>query len=281
MRAILKVERDTPENFDPGPAPMLEWIKIERLMVDDSYQRDLKKKNWDAIRRIAARFRWSRFSPVFVAPIEGGLYAVIDGQHRTHAAAMCGIEAVPCQIVQMTHSEQAESFAAVNGMVTKVTSANLFKAALTGGEEWAVEARRVVEAAGCELMAGGSAGKAKSPGQIFGPSTVKKLIAERGPDRIGTALKILKMTEGFGDTPEAWDMSVLAPMVRALSSVHEALADPHAPKIIAQFDYWQAIENIGIEVKRKLRLGLPTNTRKDQLEVAFQFWLEQKFVRAS
>ena len=39
------------------------------------------------LRRIAEQFDWRLFAPVIVAPIEGGLFAVIDGQHRTHAAA--------------------------------------------------------------------------------------------------------------------------------------------------------------------------------------------------
>lgn len=281
MRAILQIENGAPDGFDPGPAPMLEWIRIERLVVDDSYQRDLKPGNWAAIRKIAAGFRWSRFSPVFVAPIEGGRYAIIDGQHRTHAAAMCGVEAVPCQIVQMTHSEQAESFAAVNGMVTKVTSWNLFKAALTGGEDWATEAAQVAKDAGCQLMTGNASQKNRKPGQIFGPSTIRKIILDRGPARVTAALKILKATEGFGDTGEAWDMSVLTPMVRALTAVPKALDHGDAARIIAHFDLWAAIDNIATETKRKLRLGLPSVTRKDQLEATFQNWLENKFGAAS
>src|SRR5690606_16959607 len=74
-----------------------------------------------------------RFAPVLCAPIEGGLYSIIDGQHRVHAAAMCGVEAVPCQIVQIDKQEQAASFAAVNGNVTKITAFNLLKAALAAG----------------------------------------------------------------------------------------------------------------------------------------------------
>lgn len=277
MRAVLRVERDLPDGFDPGPAPMLDWIKIERLVVDDTYQRDLKPGNWAAIKRIAENFKWSRFSPVFIAPIEGGLYAIIDGQHRTHAAAMCGVEAVPCQIVQMTPSEQAESFAAVNGMVTKITTWNLFKAALAGQEAWAVEAAQAVEAAGCQLMTSNASQQRKRPGQIYGPSTIRKIIEDRGAEKVTRALSILKNAEGIGDAAEAWDMSVLAPLLQALTSVPAALTREDAPSIISHFDFWSVIENISIETKRKLRLGIPSTTRKDQLEVAFQDWLERKF----
>lgn len=80
------------------PAPQLLWLRIEDLVVDSRYQRPLNTGNWAAIRRIAKDFRWSRFSPVLVAPVEGGRYAVIDGQHRAHAAALCGIESIPAMV---------------------------------------------------------------------------------------------------------------------------------------------------------------------------------------
>ena len=148
MRSIDVSKLKRPANVNPGPAPMLQWIRIEQLVVDDSYQRDLKAGNWKTIQRIAEAFRWSRFSPVFVAPVEGGRFAIIDGQHRTHAAAICGFAEVPCQVVQMSLEEQAASFAAVNGLVTKVTLQQIFKAALTAGETWAIECDRICRDAG-------------------------------------------------------------------------------------------------------------------------------------
>ncbi|NKW09813.1 ParB N-terminal domain-containing protein [Ochrobactrum tritici] len=97
------------------------------------------------------------------APIEGGRYSIIDGQHRVHAAAMCGVEAVPCQIVQIDKKEQAASFAAVNGNVTKITTVNLLKAALAAGEQWALECKSVADAAGCKLMLSNGSSLTKNP----------------------------------------------------------------------------------------------------------------------
>ena len=134
MRPIEFVREQRPMTVNPGSAPILQWVKIVDLVVDDRYQRDLKFGNWKAIRRIAQNFKWSRFSPVFVAPVEGGKFAIIDGQHRTHAAAICGFSEVPCQVVHMSRDEQAAAFAAVNGLVTKVTLWNIYKAALVAAE---------------------------------------------------------------------------------------------------------------------------------------------------
>lgn len=62
-----------------------------------------------------------QFAPIIGAPIEGGQWAIVDGQHRTTAAVLRGIEKVPCQVVQADRIQQAAAFAAVNGSVTKNT----------------------------------------------------------------------------------------------------------------------------------------------------------------
>ncbi|MEA2772249.1 MAG: hypothetical protein QOD93_5211 [Acetobacteraceae bacterium] len=72
------------------------------------------------IARIAEYFEWSKFSPVIVAPVEGGLFSIIDGQHRATAAALRGVPEVPCEIVHIDRTRQAEAFAAINDNTTKV-----------------------------------------------------------------------------------------------------------------------------------------------------------------
>src|SRR5437868_11859154 len=81
---------------DIGPAPDLRWLPIDRLVIDDSYQRPIAFAGRRNINAIANAFDWRRFSPVIVAPVEGGSYAIVDGQHRTTAAAAIGITSVPC-----------------------------------------------------------------------------------------------------------------------------------------------------------------------------------------
>ena len=52
---------------DFGPAPMLQWLEVGMLVVDDSYQRGIQPQGRRNIRAIAEAFRWSRFAPVLVA----------------------------------------------------------------------------------------------------------------------------------------------------------------------------------------------------------------------
>src|SRR5258708_5463867 len=92
--------------FAPGPAPFLEWIETDKLVVDVTYQREIGRRGATNVNQIAENFDWSKFAPVIVAP-EGGQFATVDGQHRTTAAILRGQEKVPCQVVQADRAKQA------------------------------------------------------------------------------------------------------------------------------------------------------------------------------
>ena len=260
----------------PGPAPMLQWVKIDDLVVDDSYQRDLKPGNWKAIKAIAADFKWSRFSPVFVAPVEGGKFAIIDGQHRTHAAAMCGFDQVPCQVVQMSPEEQAAAFAAVNGIVTKVTTFQIYKAALAAGEAWATEIHGVALEAGCRVMTSNASMFSKKPGEIYSIVRMRKLIEQHKAGNVSRALSILRQAEGFRDDAEYWDGSIIIPMVEALCERPPVLSNSVAPASVSDFDVFGAIDRIRQEVRERRVRGLPSIGVANAFRAAFIAFLDKK-----
>jgi len=39
--------------FSPGPAPFLEWIEIEKLVVDDTYQREIGRRGTMNVHQIS------------------------------------------------------------------------------------------------------------------------------------------------------------------------------------------------------------------------------------
>lgn len=173
------------------PQPVLEWIAIDKLMVDDTYQRPMISQAWAAVKKIADNFEWGRFTPLLLAPVPGGFFAIIDGQHRAHAAAMVGIERIPAMVVRLTPMEQASAFAWVNGETRKITATQLFKAALASAEQWAVESRMVVEASGCHLMAAIPSFSNRKPRQIYSIGLIRKYVeAKKGAlvTRVLTAL---------------------------------------------------------------------------------------------
>jgi hypothetical protein len=47
--------------FSPGPAPFLEWIETEKLVVDTTYQREIGRRGAMNVHQIAENFDWSKF----------------------------------------------------------------------------------------------------------------------------------------------------------------------------------------------------------------------------
>lgn len=279
MRQIAVSPKDRPASIDPGPAPMLQWLKIADLVVDDSYQRELGRGNWTSIRKIAAAFKWSRFSPVFVAPVEGGRYAIIDGQHRTHAAAMCGLSEVPCQVVPMTGVEQAASFAAVNGLVTKVTIWQIFKAALAAGEDWAVACDQAVSGAGCRLMLGNNPTDQKKPGQIYALGLVRGYVEAGKSAMLTYAFDALRRCEA-GTDAAMWSNEILKPLLSAIVDrpfLLKSKAD--LGTFLDDFDIYQAIDEAEEEAKRKRRMGFSGVSRYDFAAARIGDALDRKFAR--
>lgn len=180
-----------PADLAPQPAPQMLWVEIAQLVIDDRYQRPINEGNRKAIKRIAAAFRWSRFSPVIVAPIEGGRYALIDGQHRAHAAALCGIESIPAMVALVAPEEQAQAFIEINTRQIRVGSEQVYRAALTANEPWAIACRDTVASAGCRLMTAKYTTSSKKPGQVFCVDLIRRMVNLGKADAVTNGLAAL------------------------------------------------------------------------------------------
>lgn len=217
MRTVEIAEKDViREPQSAGSPPMLSWLPIADLVIDDDYQRELNRGNWTIINKIARNFHWSRFSPVFVAPSLGGKYAIIDGQHRTHAAALCGLTEVPCQIVQMSAKEQAASFAAINGMMTKVTPYQIYRAGLAAGESWALACQEACAAADCKLMTSNISTENKKPGQITALSLIRGYVDKGHSKTVTLVLSGIRRSE-FGEDSVAYSSEIIKPLLSAVA----------------------------------------------------------------
>jgi hypothetical protein len=156
-----------------GAAPYMDWIEVKRLVTDKTYQREISRAGSINVERIAEYFEWAKFSPVIVAPVEGGMFSIIDGQHRATAAMLRGIEKVPCEIVHIDRARQAEAFAAINGNITRVSAQVVYYARLTGKDPEAEEMARVLSAAEVTVCRGAKTlrtmkrGETNAVGAIF------------------------------------------------------------------------------------------------------------------
>ena len=192
---------------------MLQWIKIADLLVDESYQRPILGKGRNNVHRIAREFSWACFAPVVVAPVEGGKFTIIDGQHRTTAAVLAGFDTVPCQVVIAAQKEQAAAFKAINGITTPISRMALHAAALVAQEPWAVELTQVCAAAGVELLRYPIPLENQRPGQTMAVGALSKCLKQYGCETVITALQCV--TETSNNRPGA----LTARLIKAVCEV--------------------------------------------------------------
>ena len=201
------------------PSPMLQWIEIDAMVVDDRYQRPINAGGWRTIKSIAANFRWSCFTPVLLAPIDGGRFAVIDGQHRLHAAAICGIKSVPAMVVPIAATEQAQAFIQVNTARTAMSQFNKFKAGIAAGEPWAIEADRAVTEAGCVLMRFCPNAKFRKPGDILCVGLVREMVAKGHGRAVTMTLQAIRQIDAGGSSAQLlYSDWLLNPLVKAVAA---------------------------------------------------------------
>lgn len=196
-----------------GPAPMLQWIETHLLVVDDSYQRAMGSLAWRHIVSIANNFDWSKFTPVIVAPVEGGFYAIIDGQHRTTAAFLHNIKRVPCGVVQADRAQQAAAFAAINAKVTRLKQHNIFHAELQAGCPFAQRIADVACRAGVKIPRHKMSSKEMPPNGILAMASLKAIVSTYGDE---VAISALQCVTETGDGNPHMLKGVL---IRALAEV--------------------------------------------------------------
>lgn len=224
LRAVDVSQQDPVPPKSHLERPEMAWLQVSGLMIDDNYQRPLTEKNWRAIRKIAADFDWSRFTPIMAAPIADGSYAVIDGQHRAHAAALAGISEIPALICDVPVDRQAACFAAINTQRTNITPFHLLKAALASGEDWALAARAAVAAGGCRLMTYNKSSHSRRPGEIYAITLIRRTIErEHGAETVSRVLRSL-VESPSSDDPDVYQARVLKPLLEAFRQNPEFMA---------------------------------------------------------
>ncbi len=222
-------------------APQLQWVPVSALVVDDRYQRLLDQAGRKAIQTIADSFDWMQFSAVLVAPIAGGRYAVIDGQHRVHAAALVGLDTVPAMVVLADLAQQARAFVGVNTTARRITNHQVYRAALEAGEAWAVACRDAVVAGGCSLSTHNPTAAQRKPYVLYQVMAVRKFVAAGDGPWLTMALRALRDYDTRGRTGLYTDY-ILRPMVQALSKIGRQ--DLNLSLALARRDPFQVLDAV-------------------------------------
>lgn len=203
-----------------GHIGQLQTVPISQLFVDSEYQRAVSQGSVKNIKRICEQFDWSKFLPVIVTQ-DGDRFSIVDGQHRTTAAATIGIEAVPCYILSCTPAEAAAAFAAINGNVTPVQPIDLWFAELAAKKPSALALQRVLDASGVKVTR-------KKEGYLAG-ETRSVTVLQRALDFYGSAIltTILQcIVETSDGNPGMLFGAMINGIGRAIRTKPEVLADP-------------------------------------------------------
>jgi len=221
----------TPTQLRDQPAPLLQWVAVADLVIDERYQRDLTTVGRRHIQRIADGFDWAAFSPINVAPVAGGKFAVVDGQHRAHAVALAGEDRVPAYVVPMSPAQQAAAFYAVNSARVRLDRSATFRAQLAAADPLALRADAAVAAAGCVLMRTIPSSLGRKPRQVFTHALIIGMIQRQADAVLTAGLRAMAESEA-GNAPQfgvgerafrVWDQKVLAIWLAVLEAKPEFL----------------------------------------------------------
>jgi hypothetical protein len=230
---------EKPESHCAGPVPELQWLPIVDLVIDSGCHPPIAADGRRTIDRIARSFCWSCFAPVIVTPTESGKFAIIDGQQRTTAAALVGIESVPCQIVVANHAEQAAAFKAINCSRVSPSRMSLHAEGVADREKWAVKLVEICRRADVELLRYPVSIDRQSAGQTMAVGAIARCLKLYGEDTLITALQCV--TQTTNNRPGV----LSARMIKALCV---ALAPDHARRDsgLALLEAFDAIDLVSL-----------------------------------
>lgn len=179
-----------------GRPARLEWLPVKQLVVDPEYQRGISGVGRKNVIRIASTFNWAMFAPVIVSGVGSNQYAIVDGQHRVTAAALLGIDNVPCCIIEAKRGEQAAAFKAINGNVTRMHTTSMLHASIAAGESDALRLKAVADRAGVVILRYPKPVSAMSPGETIAVSSIRRAIDRFGDDIVALSLEMLATAGG-------------------------------------------------------------------------------------
>lgn len=133
-----------------------EWLPVEHLEYDLRAQRNLVPTK---VHQIMKAFRWSAMGVITVSARSGGVYIVIDGQHRVEAARRLDPQSkVLCHVFRgLNLAQEAALFLTLNN-TTKPRVGDKFRVRLTAEDPTALEINKIVESRGWELAQYGDDG---------------------------------------------------------------------------------------------------------------------------
>lgn len=163
-----------------------EFVKIELLFVDYSYQRSNVSKA--KIEDIVKNYNPRALGVIIVNKREDGRYYVTDGQHRVEALKIKGISHVPCLVQEgMAIEEEAEQFNRLNVHRGPVPLIAVFKARITAKDPEALKIKETIAKSGHRIDF------THTKNGIYAIGAILKVYNSGGCEAISEVLKIINL----------------------------------------------------------------------------------------
>lgn len=185
---------DKPLRIKPpiGTPPAPQFLPVDMLKVDDTYQRSIEGGASKAlIVKIAENWDWRLCLPLLVSRRGGELY-VIDGQHRLEGAVLRGdIPHLPVVIFDFDDPKaEAELFVQANRSRRSMGMLDDHHAAVVAGDAKALLINDTVTRAGL-VIGRVAAWQYWKPGEVVFVNAIKRVLASQGQEIAVQALTIM------------------------------------------------------------------------------------------
>lgn len=225
-----------------GLIPDMEWLPINDLIIDEQYQRNTaSRRSLNNIAIIRDNFSWAKCSPLTVANLGTGKYAVIDGQHRLEAARQLeDVLSLPCWILpQPRTDEQAKAFIGINKNRVAITPYSVYKAEIAAGDSKAVMVDDFCKRVG--IIIPKNSAPSSSPNVTNALATIRSFLVKGMEDHLTYAVKTLRLAFPFKSG------QLKAEMLKTIADLHREYGDKVSQMILIEtlrsFDDVQNIIN--------------------------------------
>lgn len=195
-----------------GAPPSLEWIAVDRLEVDQAYQRATDgPQSLKIIYGMVKAWDWSLCQPLVVARRADGSLWILDGQHRHQGAVMRGdIPHLPCVVLAgIGHTDEARTFVALNTQRQRLSQLDIFNGMLAAGDGHAKAVQELLEQTGWKQVRSRNTA-ARKPGELDCAPMLARTVAAGNIDAVRFALTVL--IAAYPDRPVQAGATMLAAM---------------------------------------------------------------------
>lgn len=217
-----------------GVPPSLEQIHVDRLQIDEAYQRATDSpRSRQIIVSMVKAWDWTLCQPLVVARRPDGALFILDGQHRHAGARERGdIPFLPCVVLSsLDHAGEARTFVKLNTERQKLTQAEVFHGQLAAGDPHARAVLELLEATDWKVRRGSNTAVYR-PGDLECAPMMVKVLAVRGEAPVRFGLTVLRAA--YPSKP-----------VRCAATLLKALFDVFGMMEEAEFNVEQLVAAIG------------------------------------